>query len=192
MMPHLQDRALPRRGYLAFDTIRRRRYSVAIMKPHQFRAYTRKPPKSKRCLDRWMRCDPPIGIPRRKEVFNDQKSICSPVRLQHGSPGRAAAAADGPVKSYGKSYRFEQDGWIYLHIEGAPYERGMQHGFLLAPELDRVLRNIRSLTYLETGKEWDFFVQAADRLFTRRLDPEFLAEIKGIAAGQKAGVRITW
>ncbi|PKN33289.1 MAG: hypothetical protein CVU61_14195 [Deltaproteobacteria bacterium HGW-Deltaproteobacteria-19] len=105
----------------------------------------------------------------------------------------AAAAADGPVKSYGKSYRFEQDGWIYLHIEGAPYERGMQHGFLLAPELDRVLRNIRSLTYLETGKEWDFFVQAADRLFTRRLDPEFLAEIKGIAAGaQKAGVRITW
>ncbi len=50
----------------------------------------------------------------------------------------AAAAADGPVKTYGKGYRFEQDGWIYLHIEGAPHERGMQHGFLIAAEFLRV------------------------------------------------------
>jgi hypothetical protein len=28
----------------------------------------------------------------------------------------------------GKGYRLEQDGWIYVHIEGKPYERGYQYG----------------------------------------------------------------
>src|SRR5262249_9806781 len=39
------------------------------------------------------------------------------------------------VQRYGKGYRYPQAGWIVLHIEGEPYERGCQHGRLLAPEI---------------------------------------------------------
>lgn len=34
-----------------------------------------------------------------------------------------------------KADRHEKDGWIYLHIEGKPEERGFQHGYLLAKEI---------------------------------------------------------
>src|SRR6516162_6668397 len=39
------------------------------------------------------------------------------------------------VQRYGPAYRYPQAGWIVLHIEGEPYERGVQHGRLLAPEI---------------------------------------------------------
>src|SRR2546430_17011538 len=32
------------------------------------------------------------------------------------------------------AYRFEQGGWVYIHLEGAPANIGYQHGYLLAPE----------------------------------------------------------
>ena len=52
----------------------------------------------------------------------------------------AARAADfqpdpRAVQRYGPAYRYPQAGWIVLHIEGEPYERGYQHGRLLAPEI---------------------------------------------------------
>src|SRR5262245_8318915 len=37
------------------------------------------------------------------------------------------------VQRYGPAYRYPQAGWIVLHVEGGPYERGYQHGRLLAP-----------------------------------------------------------
>ncbi len=33
------------------------------------------------------------------------------------------------------AYRFEQAGWIYVHLEGSPRAVGFQHGYLLAPEI---------------------------------------------------------
>ena len=44
------------------------------------------------------------------------------------------------VQRYGPAYRYPQAGWIVLHIEGEPYERGYQHGRLLAPEIAGYLR----------------------------------------------------
>ena len=64
--------------------------------------------------------------------------------------GFAHAHADGPdssaraepfrpdpasVERFGAGYRYPQAGWIVLHIEGEPYERGYQHGRLMAPEI---------------------------------------------------------
>jgi len=95
--------------------------------------------------------------------------------------------------SYGNGYRFDRNGWIYVHIEGAPYERGFQHGYLVAPELEEIIESMKYLTYWDTGKKWDFFVEAGEELFVSRIDREFLEEIKGIAEGaQMAGVDITW
>ncbi len=43
------------------------------------------------------------------------------------------------VRTFGPAYRYPSGGWIYLHIEGAPYERGYQHGRLMAPEVPEYL-----------------------------------------------------
>jgi len=90
-------------------------------------------------------------------------------------------------------FRFDQNGWIYIHIEGEPYERGYQHGYLVAPELGEILQSLKYLTYWNTGKTWEFFVEAAQEQFLSFVDPEYLDEMKGIADGAKAaGVEITW
>ena len=109
-------------------------------------------------------------------------------RQQVGKPpAKAQTSPDG------KGYRFEKNGWIYVHIEGEPRERGFQHGFLVAPELKEILRNKKFLTYWETGMEWQFFVNAAEKMFVQAIDEEYLEEMKGIAEGAKAaGTEITW
>ena len=48
-------------------------------------------------------------------------------------PARAA------VRTFGPAYRYPAAGWIYLHIEGKPYERGYQHGYLMAKEIPEYL-----------------------------------------------------
>ena len=92
-----------------------------------------------------------------------------------------------------KGYRYEKNGWTYVHIEGPPYERGFQHGYLLAKEIQEVLRVNKYLAKWYTGEEFEFFVEAAARIFTEKIDDEFLTEIKGIADGaRKAGVEVTY
>jgi hypothetical protein len=59
--------------------------------------------------------------------------------------GAAAQAADFvpdpySVQRHGPAYRFPQAGWIVLHVEGEPYDRGFQHGKLLAPEIASYIR----------------------------------------------------
>ncbi|MCX6670116.1 MAG: C45 family autoproteolytic acyltransferase/hydrolase [Methanothrix sp.] len=99
----------------------------------------------------------------------------------------------GALTNFGKGYRFDKNGWIYIHIEGAPYERGYQHGYLVAPEIKEILRSLNYLAYWNTGKDWKFFVDAGEKMFTPRIEQEYLEEIKGIADGAKAaGVNVTW
>ncbi len=94
---------------------------------------------------------------------------------------------------YNKGYRYDENGWIYIHIEGKPYERGFQHGRLAARELADIKRSLEYLTYWNTGMKWQFFVDASERLFASWLDQEYMDEICGIADGaQNAGVDISW
>ncbi len=87
---------------------------------------------------------------------------------------------------YDKGYRFEKNGWVFIHIEGNPYERGYQHGYLAAPEIKDILRAVQYITPFNTGMEWQFFVDAAERMFSKFIDPEFVEEMKGIADGATA------
>jgi len=103
------------------------------------------------------------------------------------------AFAAEEITRYEKGYRFEENGWIYIHIEGEPYERGFQHGYLVADELKEIFKTLKHITFIETGKEWDYFVKAAEQIFVPYLDKEVLDEIKGIAAGaRKAGLDVSW
>ena len=91
-----------------------------------------------------------------------------------------------------KANRYEKDGWIFVHIEGKPFERGFQHGYLLANELKEVLRVNKFLAEWYTGEDFNFFVEQANKMFTSKIDEEFMQEMKGIAAGAtKAGFEIT-
>lgn len=104
-----------------------------------------------------------------------------------------AQSDNNSTSVYDKGYRFDKDGWIYLHIEGAPYERGFQHGYLLAPELGEIFRTLKYITFQDTGMTWQFFVNESERAFSSQIDQEYLEEIKGIAAGANLrGVNITW
>jgi hypothetical protein len=109
------------------------------------------------------------------------------------APPATGTGADAPTAEYEAGYRFDKNGWVYIHIEGEPHERGMQHGYLAAAELEEIMRTVKHMVYWDTGKEWAYFVDEAERQFVPKVDEEYLEEIKGIAEGaQAAGVDITW
>jgi hypothetical protein len=94
---------------------------------------------------------------------------------------------------YGKGYRFDKNGWIYVHIEGKAYERGKQLGYLTADRFKKALNTFKYITYEETGRNWEFFKKWAYKLYWNKIPKEYQQEIKGIAAGYRAhGVRVDY
>ncbi len=88
-----------------------------------------------------------------------------------------------------KAQTYEQDGWIYLSVEGKPFERGFQNGYLLAKHIDESIEIIAYYLEKTTEKKWDFYYKAAKEMFWPKMDEEYKEEIKGIVAGlKKAGV----
>ena len=65
--------------------------------------------------------------------------VASAGTFAEAGPPKAVQTPEHPdpasVERYGPAYRYPQAGWIVVHIEGDPYERGYQHGRLLAPEI---------------------------------------------------------
>jgi Phospholipase B len=91
------------------------------------------------------------------------------------------------VQTFGPAYRYPAAGWIYLHIEGAPYERGYQHGYLMAREIPEYLRRCSFELAGRADKDtWNHYRTAADALFLRGFDKEILEEMRGIADGANA------
>src|SRR5438067_9002140 len=86
------------------------------------------------------------------------------------------------VQRYGPAYRYPQAGWIVLHIEGQPYERGYQHGRLLAPEIAAFLRCFATMQSPASPTEgWKHTRSLVNALFVRRYEKEYLEEMRGIA-----------
>jgi hypothetical protein len=111
-------------------------------------------------------------------------------------PGSAVLAANPvadfepdpkSVQRYGPAYRYPQAGWIVLHIEGEPYERGYQHGRLLSDEIAGHVRCFAATLGPKAPPEaWKHTRRLVNALFLRRYDPEYLEEMKGIADGASA------
>jgi len=92
------------------------------------------------------------------------------------------------VETFGPAYRYPAAGWIYLHIEGEPYERGYQHGHLMAREIPEYLE--RCAADLGSKEHWDDYRTTVNALFLRGFDREMLEEMRGIAEGASdAGAR---
>ena len=106
----------------------------------------------------------------------------SPARSQAAAP--LTRAAEGLA---GQAERHEKHGWVYLHIEGEPRERGFQHGYLLAKEIGEA-HAIASQRVWEhdSAMDWPWLVAKAKAMFARKIDAENLAEMDGIVEGLPA------
>jgi hypothetical protein len=93
-------------------------------------------------------------------------------------------AADPRLKKASRAA--EKNGWIAIHLEGAPAEIGFQHGYLLAPEIEDNYRALSLEMVHDEGKDWQFFRRAAQDVFWPRVDEEYRQELQGIADGLKA------
>jgi Phospholipase B len=114
-----------------------------------------------------------------------------------GAAAQSVVAANAPasdyqpdpkaVQRYGPAYRYPQAGWIVLHIEGEPYQRGYQHGRLMAPEIASFLRCMAALYNSSAPSAgWKNARTLINALFVRRYDKEYLEEMRGIADGATA------
>ncbi|WP_316676132.1 C45 family autoproteolytic acyltransferase/hydolase [uncultured Tolumonas sp.] len=91
------------------------------------------------------------------------------------------------VQWWQSAYRYSQKGWINLHIEGAPYERGLQHGRLLAPEIADYAQALAKFTDPEAPvKTWEKTRRVVNILFLNGFTQEQQTEMKGIADGASA------
>jgi hypothetical protein len=100
----------------------------------------------------------------------------------------APAARDSrPDARLAKAFRRpERDGWIFVHLEGAPPEIGFQHGYLLGGEIQDTHRAVMLGLTHESRRDYWFFREAAQKTIWPRIDGEYREELKGIAEGLKA------
>ena len=82
--------------------------------------------------------------------------------------------------------RSAKSGWIYVHLEGSPAQIGFQHGYLLAPEIRDSQRVVSILLERDTKRGWKVFRDAAQDVLWPKIEPEYRAELQGIADGLKA------
>jgi hypothetical protein len=98
----------------------------------------------------------------------------------------ALASPAAPNPRLGDSYKFQQAGWTYVHLDGTPEQIGFQHGYLLAREIED---NVHVYVVEVPNKykhDWSFFREAGRTVLWPHLDPEYQAELQGIADGLKA------
>jgi hypothetical protein len=84
-----------------------------------------------------------------------------------------------------KAVRQEKAGWIYIHIEGKPYERGYQHGYLLSNEIRDAVTTLSFYVKKQYDSSWDFFKKTAKDLYWPKVPTEYRDEIRGIYEGAK-------
>ena len=107
-------------------------------------------------------------------------------------------------KSYSEGYRYNIQGWIYLHIEGEPYDRGYQHGYLLSNEIidmlnrwsniihyqkqiSKISKKVSDLRYKKISNTWwNFCRNQCYRIYWNKFPDEYKQEIRGIADGVNA------
>ena len=128
------------------------------------------------------------SLPRAALAFG---LILLPAIAGFAAPPAAALTAE-QQDWLARAGRHEKAGWIYLHLEGGPRERGFQHGYVLAPEIAQWLRVRRAVWLHDTAMEWDWLLKEVARFVSPAIDPENREELLGIVDGLRAaGVATT-
>ena len=90
---------------------------------------------------------------------------------------------EGSDPRLARAWRFEQNGWIFVHLEGSPSTIGFQHGSLLAAEIADAFEAVKLSATHSTQKTWPFFRDAAREMLWPKMDSEYQEEIRGIVEG---------
>jgi hypothetical protein len=110
-------------------------------------------------------------------------------RQQAPAPSAAATVASPEQAASEKasgSYRFDRNGWIFVHLEGTPSQVGYQHGYRLAPEIADLLRVTKPFLLETSKRDWAFYRDVAEKILWPGIDEEYRAELDGIVAGLSA------
>jgi Phospholipase B len=84
------------------------------------------------------------------------------------------------------AYTFKDAGWTYIHLAGTPTQIGFAHGYLLADDIEDNV-NVYRVEYSNLYKrDWSFFRDAARTILWPHIEPEYRAELQGIADGLHA------
>ena len=115
-------------------------------------------------------------------------------RAQEATPAATPAALSDEQRGWiERASRTDINGWVHLRIGGAPFERGFQHGYLIAAEYADALRVYEAMTYQTMGFDYSFFVEKAVEFHKPLIPAEWAEEMEGIAAGlTAAGVPSTY
>lgn len=85
----------------------------------------------------------------------------------------------------------EKNGWTFVHLEGRPGEIGFQHGYLLAAEIEDMLKVTMLEQTHDAKKDWQFFRDAARTMMWPHIEQEYREELQGIVDGANAkGVKL--
>src|SRR5271167_1456433 len=109
-----------------------------------------------------------------------------------GKGGLSATIASGQQRTGANdprlagAHRFEDGGWIYVHLEGDPATVGFQHGYLLASDIEDAFAAVSAGMMHETQRDWAFFRKAAHEMLWPRIDVEYQQELQGIVDGLRA------
>jgi hypothetical protein len=96
--------------------------------------------------------------------------------IQGSSDERLRGAFRNPAK----------EGWIFVHLEGAPSAIGFQHGYLLASEIEDAKRAIELSTTHDVKHPWGDLRDVAQKYFLPKVPDEYRQELQGMEAGLKA------
>jgi outer membrane protein assembly factor BamB len=108
------------------------------------------------------------------------------------------------INYYDKGFRYNIQGWTYIHIEGEPYERGYQYGYLGCAEIVDTIQRWGNLghdikfmklfliksqqkNYEKLSEQWwNICRTIAKNVFLKQVPNQYVEEMKGIADGIKA------
>jgi hypothetical protein len=91
-----------------------------------------------------------------------------------------------PPQMHGSFRRPEKNGWIFVHLHGKPAQIGFQHGYLLAAEIQDLMRVARVALPHDSGKDWPFLRNAAETVFLPHIEAQYREELQGIVDGLHA------
>jgi hypothetical protein len=84
-----------------------------------------------------------------------------------------------------------KNGWTFVHLQGTPHEIGFQNGYLLAPEIEDILKVVILEETHSSRKDWQFFRDAAQNMMWPHIEQEYREELQGISDGVNAhGIKI--
>jgi Phospholipase B len=78
------------------------------------------------------------------------------------------------------------NGWTVVRLSGTPRQIGYQHGYLLSAEIADLQKVFRLELTHDSGKDWNFFREAAKNVMWPHIEAEYREEMQGIAEGASA------